>query len=190
MALTLTMPTFAAPADADPLDAAAALVAAAREGDRGAFGQLYERYARMVHGVLVARVPREEAADLVHEVFLSALRKLAGLRDDRAFGGWLAALARHRAADYHRGAAPRAEELPEELPDEGQASQRVSAEAAQALAAIRRLPDAYRETLVLRLVEGLSGPEIAAQTGLTPDSVRVNLHRGMKLLRAELEKPR
>jgi RNA polymerase sigma-70 factor, ECF subfamily len=49
------------------------------------------------------------------------------------------------------------------------------------------LPECYRETLTLRLVEGMTGPEIAAQTGLTPDSVRVNLCRGMKLLRASLE---
>ena len=52
--------------------------------------------------------------------------------------------------------------------------------------AIRDLPEAYRETLVLRLVEGMSGPEIAERTGLTPASVRVNLHRGMKLLREKL----
>jgi RNA polymerase sigma-70 factor (ECF subfamily) len=40
--------------------------------------------------------------------------------------------------------------------------------------------------LILRLVEGLTGPEIAEQTGLAPGSVRVNLHRGMKLLRERL----
>jgi RNA polymerase sigma-70 factor (ECF subfamily) len=40
---------------------------------------------------------------------------------------------------------------------------------------------------MLRLVEGMTGPEIAVRTNLTPDSVRVNLCRGMKLLRAELE---
>ena len=62
----------------------------------------------------------------------------------------------------------------------------VRLDAARALRAIRELPDAYRETLVLRLVEGLTGPEIAAVTGLTPDSVRVNLHRGFKLLRERL----
>ena len=57
-----------------------------------------------------------------------------------------------------------------------------------ALEAIRALPEAYRETLMLRLVEGLSGPEIATRTGLTPASVRVNLHRGMKLLREKLQR--
>jgi RNA polymerase sigma-70 factor (ECF subfamily) len=51
---------------------------------------------------------------------------------------------------------------------------------------IRALPEAYRETLILRLVEGMTGPEIAARTGLTPASVRVNLHRGMKQLRKKL----
>jgi RNA polymerase sigma-70 factor (ECF subfamily) len=45
---------------------------------------------------------------------------------------------------------------------------------------------AYREPLLLRLVEGLSGAEIAAQTGLGADSVRVNLHRGLRKLRALL----
>jgi RNA polymerase sigma-70 factor (ECF subfamily) len=58
--------------------------------------------------------------------------------------------------------------------------------AAAVLDAVRSLPDAYRETLILRLVEGMTGPEIAARTGLTPGSVRVNLHRGMEQLRAKL----
>ena len=52
--------------------------------------------------------------------------------------------------------------------------------AAAILDAIRALPDAYRETLILRLVEGMTGPEIAARTGLTHGSVRVNLHRARK----------
>jgi RNA polymerase sigma-70 factor (ECF subfamily) len=163
----------------------AQLVAAARDGDRGAFGKLYERHTRMVHGVLLAHVPFAEVDDLVHDVFLVALRKLASLREPAAFAGWLIAIARNRATDFHR--KPRAsEELPAEIgssdPDEYQAR--------AALEAIRSLPQAYRETLVLRLVEGMKGPEIAARTGLTPASVRVNLHRGMKQLREKLGRER
>ena len=60
------------------------------------------------------------------------------------------------------------------------------ATAREALAAIAELPVAYRETLLLRLVAGLSGPEIAERTGLTPGSVRVNLHRGVAMLRERL----
>ena len=56
------------------------------------------------------------------------------------------------------------------------------------LASIQELPEAYRETLVWRLVEGLTGPEIARRTGLTPGSVRINLFRGMAMLRERLSK--
>ena len=159
-----------------------ALVQAARAGDRGAFGRLYDCFAGMVHGVLLASVPRAEAADLMQDVFLQAFRSLETLRDGAAFGAWLARIARNRANDYHRSSI-RTEELPTDLADPGSEE---DAEALVALDAIRGLPEAYRETLVLRLVEGMTGPEIAARTGLTPGSVRVNLHRGMKLLREKL----
>lgn len=163
----------------------AQLVAAARDGDRGAFGRLYERHARMVHGVLLAHVPFAEVDDLVHDVFLIALRKLGSLREPAAFAGWLIAIARNRATDFHR--KPRESE---ELPAEIGSSDPEEYEARAALDAIRSLPQAYRETLVLRLVEGMKGPEIAARTGLTPASVRVNLHRGMKQLREKLGRER
>lgn len=160
----------------------AELARAARHGSRAAFGRLYDRYARMVHGILLARVPPGEVDDLVQDVFLSALRQLAALRDDGAFGGWLAMIARNRAFDYHRRAREFTE-LPEDLPAAG----RHSPDALAALEAIRALPETYRETLLMRLVEGMTGDEIAARTGLTPASVRVNLHRGMKQLRQKLD---
>lgn len=157
-------------------------IGAARGGDRGAFGRLYQRYARMVHGILLARVPSKDAEDLVQDVFLLAMRRLAGLRDAAAFGPWLASIARRRATDYYRRGEPEADELPGDL----STTDPPEAEARAALDAIRALPEAYRETLILRLVEGMTGPEIAARTGLTPESVRVNLHRGMKRLREKL----
>jgi RNA polymerase sigma-70 factor (ECF subfamily) len=157
------------------------LVAAARNGDRAAFGELYGRYTRMVHGILLARVPRNDVADLVHDVFLAALRRLDTLRDNGAFGGWLAMIARNRATDYHRRSAEETE-VPETLSRDDPPQ----AEAHAVLDAIRALPEAYREPLILRLVEGMTGPEIAARTGMTPGSVRVNLHRGMRQLREKL----
>lgn len=162
----------------------AALVRRAGEGDAAAFTRLYDRYVRLVHGLLLARVDRAEVEDLVQDVFLIAWRRLDRLRDPAAFGGWLATIARNRATDFHRR-APAAAELPEHLVASDATAAR--AEARAALAVIRTLPEAYRETLVLRLVEGMTGPEIAERTGLTPASVRVNLHRGMKLLREKLE---
>ena len=168
-------------------DETAPLVEAARGGDRAAFGELYLRYARMVHGLLIARVPRVDVDDLVQDVFLQAMRQLGGLRDASAFGGWLAAIARNRGSDHLRHT--RATEPLPLTEDAGSAGDdpAVSLEAHAVLRAVLVLPEAYRETLVLRLVEGMTGPEIAAATGLTPASVRVNLHRGMKQLRERLE---
>ncbi len=166
-------------------DLDASLVRAAQAGDREAFGELYRRFSRPVHGVLLARLPRTAAADLVQEVFLQALTRLGELREPAAFGGWVCTIARRCAADHFRR-APALAEAP--LADRAapQASPELVAEANAALAAIQDLPEAYRETLTLRLVEGLSGPEIGAATGLTADSVRVNLHRGFRLLRERL----
>jgi RNA polymerase sigma-70 factor, ECF subfamily len=167
----------------------AALVSAARNGDRAAFGRLYDRYARMVHGILLARVPLGEVDDLVHDVFLQALSRIRALRDNARFGAWLAAIARNRAHDYHRRTRV-ATELTEDVSEadvEGSSrSDPPDSDAAAILAALRSLPEAYRETLILRLVEGMTGPEIAERTGLTPGSVRVNLHRGMLQLREKL----
>lgn len=166
-----------------------ALVSSARGGNRAAFGLLYDRYARMVHGILLCRVPPPEVDDLVQEVFLAALRQLHSLRDVARFGAWLAVITRNRANDYYRKSGPEAaltEPVSEEQ-TEGRPNNPADAqEATMILAVVRTLPEAYREPLILRLVEGLTGPEIAARTGLKHGSVRVNLCRGMQMLREKL----
>lgn len=165
------------------------LVNAARGGDRAAFGRLYDRYGRMVHGILLARVPPREVDDLVQEVFLLALRQLHALRDVSRFGAWLGAITRNRANDYFRKSIPgeKVTEPMEENQIENHSSDRAADQkAALILAVVRALPEPYREPLILRLVEGMTGPEIAARTGLTHGSVRVNLCRGMQLLREKL----
>jgi RNA polymerase sigma-70 factor, ECF subfamily len=167
-----------------------ALVRAAQQGDRSAFGLLYSRYARMVHGILLSRVPYSDVDDLLQDVFLQALPRLTSLREVSKFPGWLATIARNRATDFHRRSKPHDELTDESLSANSDAAppsippaSHASAEAHAALEAILSLPQTYRETLILRFVEGMTGPEIAARTGLTPGSVRVNLHRGMQQLR-------
>ena len=162
----------------------AALVRAAQSGDRAAFGALYQEYGRLIHGILLAHVAYQDAEDLMQDVFMKALKQLPALREPAAFAGWLIAIARRTATDYLRTqktTIPLGQFCEERRAPEG--------EAFAVLAIIQRLPESYRETLIFRLVEGMTGPEIAARTGLTPDSVRVNLCRGMKLLRDQLGGP-
>jgi RNA polymerase sigma-70 factor (ECF subfamily) len=159
----------------------AALVTAIIEGNRDQFAALYDLYAPLVHGIVLTRVPRNEVDDIVQDIFLHALKKLHTLRDRAAFGPWIAMIARNRAMDFHR----QSHEMVE-VTDDLRSTDTSASKATEMLEIVRSLPDAYRETLVLRLVEGMTGPEIATRTGLTPASVRVNLHRGMKLLREKL----
>lgn len=164
------------------------MIRSAVGGDQRAFAALHARYAAMVHAILLARLPPSDAEDQVQEVFLLAWRRLGQLEEPAGFGAWLAAIARHRAVDVLRRRRP-TEPLVPTMSDVARASSADVAEAHHVIAMIQTLPEAYRETLVMRLCEGMSGPEIAEVTGLEPGSVRINLHRGMKLLRDKLGIP-
>lgn len=155
----------------------------ARRGSQAAYAQLYRRFAPLVHGILLGRVRPALADELTQDCFVLAFARLDQLRDAAHFGAWIAAIARRMPKT----------DAPLEIAVEDEsgfaandATPEQRSEALRALQAIAALPEAYRETLMLRLVEGLSGPEIASLTGLTPESVRVNLHRGMEKLRAAL----
>jgi len=161
---------------------------AARRGDRSSFEELYQRFARVVHGVILARVGTREAEDLTQESFMSIYRGIEAVRDLESLPAWICTVARNTATDHLRRKLRRPyHEVLSEMPAKRRPDDAAELRA-DVLAMICSLPDAYRETLVMRLVEGLTGPEIAERTGLTPGSVRVNLSRGMALLRPLLRK--
>ena len=186
------VPTLAPPAfpAQDPL---AGVVRAAALGDRSAWTRLYDRFAPVIHALLLLSMRREQAEDLTHDVFLRAMARLKDLRDPGAIGAWLCAIARNEAATWARGKGRMEQHLTKLAQQQSDAGPRTSPNAGappldgeQVLDHVRKLPEAYRETLVLRMVCGLTGPQIAAATGMTEGSVRVNLFRGMALLREAL----
>ncbi len=150
-------------------------------GDQNAFDEFYKKLSPLVHGIVLARVPRDEVDDIVQDVFISAYNNLRKLRDKNAVSSWIAMIARNRAVEFYRRNKPT-----EELSDNLSNPDARKTEAREILDTIKQMPETYRETLVLRLVEGMTGPEIAEQTGMTHSSVRVNLHRGMRMLRSKL----
>jgi RNA polymerase sigma-70 factor (ECF subfamily) len=131
----------------------------ARDGDHDAFRALYERYAPMVHAVLLASGPRGEADDLMQEVFLAAWRGLHRLRSNEHMGGWLGVIARNRGKRAFLRARPAADELAFEPAD----------------------PRSERDRS--------DGRDAGAEaTGMTHGSVRVNLSRGMTMYEELLRK--
>ncbi len=172
--------------DADHAD-----VRSAQRGDPAAMGRIYQRHARMVRAVLLAYVGPDEADDLVQEVFVRALGGIAGLREQASIGAWLAGCARNEARGWKRAIRRRWSlllSLGRESDRHGEhpAAGAQELDADDVLAAIRRLPEEYREVLILRLVEQLTGPQIAAWSGRSHAAVRVCLSRGMRILKQEL----
>ena len=142
---------------------------------RASFEVQYQKYSGYVHAILIARLPPAQVEDVLQEVFLDAWRKIHQLQDDSSFCSWVAAIARNKANDFHR------KRKPEQALTDTHATNPNPPD--PILQALQLLPDTYRETLALRFVQGLTGPEIAALTGLTHGSVRVNLTRGLAMLR-------
>lgn len=161
------------------------LAQAARGGDADAFAELYRRHVRFVHTLLLAYAPPDDVPDLVQEAFFSAWSQLGGLRDPSAFSGWLTTIARNVGRMHGRVRRDHVA-LPPDLPspDTGPDS---ALDADRALSMILQLPPKLREPLLLRLVEGMNGEEIAAHLDMSHAAVRVSLHRGMQRLRELLE---
>jgi RNA polymerase sigma-70 factor (ECF subfamily) len=158
-------------------------VTAAQRGEPDGHQQLHRRFVALVHGVLLSRFRPAIAEELTQECFLIAFRKLHQLREPAKFGAWIVAIARR--VDAAEDPSSDDFERNEEIVD-ARHNPEAAVDAAKVLATIRKLPEAYRESLILRLVEGMSGNEIATAIGMSPESVRVNLHRGMKKLREAL----
>jgi RNA polymerase sigma factor (sigma-70 family) len=168
----------------------AELIDASRRGERTAFGALVERYANMVEAVSYAGTrDRTLGEDIAQDTFVAAWRDLDRLRDTAAVKPWLCGIARNlaRKARRRRGrevAAPEPDAVVERTPfdvlHEGQAEKLVAA-------ALARVPETYREALVLFYYEQRSTSDVADALGITEEAVHKRLSRGRSFLAAGLE---
>jgi RNA polymerase sigma factor (sigma-70 family) len=168
----------------------AALVAAARAGDRRAFAVLVERH----YAVVVATCRRvtgdaEMAADAAQETMVAALLGLERLRRDDRFAAWLAGIAinlcrgalRERARWARGDGAEPASAEPG--PDEAAEAARL---AGRVRAAIAELPPGQRAAVALFHLGGLGHAEVAGHLRTRPGAVKTRLHKARATLRREL----
>ncbi|HWY86539.1 MAG TPA: sigma-70 family RNA polymerase sigma factor [Gemmataceae bacterium] len=174
------------------------LVRSAQRGDRAAFEELVRRVSRLVLASLYLETgDTHHAEDLLQETLLTAFRSLDQLQEPGKFRAWLLRIAHNQAIDAARRDLRQKRHLgpnmpiglsrdvampaPEEEAERGELRQQV-------LAVLRALPEEYRLPLTLRYLAGADYETIQIQMGLTNGSLRGLLHRGMKMLRAELER--
>jgi RNA polymerase sigma-70 factor, ECF subfamily len=177
-----------------------ALVHSAQRGDRAAFEELVRRTSRLVFARLYMETgDPHQAEDLLQETLLTAFRSLGQLTEPAKFRGWLLRIAQNAAIDAARRGArqKRNKEAPAgnlklaQVPGvaPGPHAQAETEETRQqVLALLRSLPEEYREPLSLRYLAGADYETIQMQMGLSNGSLRGLLHRGLKLLRAEMQK--
>ena len=152
------------------------------------FDELWQSHEPAVLAILRRMLGAAAAEDASQDVALQAYANLHTLRDPDRFGGWICTIARNAARDVHTEHRRRQETSLDDdhadmLPARDEGDPRVAEEI---LEAVRKLPPAYREPLLLRLRDGLDGAEIASRLAMTQGSIRVNLCKGMKLLRHRL----
>jgi RNA polymerase sigma-70 factor (ECF subfamily) len=166
-----------------------------------ALERLYERHAadveRWVHRLAG---PRADHEDLIHDVFVVALRRRSDFRGEATVRTWLFRITHHvvrnrRQRDFVRRLlfARHGAELASAPPEASALDEIERRErCARLYAALDRLPDGYRTALVLYEIEGLSGEEVAELLDVDVGTVWVRLHRGRAKLLAALarEEPR
>ena len=136
-------------------------VAEARAGDARAFGCLVEQHKRIVFGICYRLTDnRHDAEDLAHEAFVEAYIKLGTLREPGKFAAWLRTLTLNLCRGWFR---QRKRELTGQWEESQQADQAVNDTAyATMYAGLDQLSPAYRLTLVLHYLEGLSYRDTAS----------------------------
>lgn len=175
------------------------VLAGLRRGDEDAFAQVYRRYG----GRMLATARRllrhdEDARDAVQEAMISAFRAAARFEGDAQIGTWLhrivvnAALMRLRTrkrkpetsiedllptykADGHRVLPAAGEPYPDDALEQAQLL-------AMLRACVHELPEMYRQAYVLRDMEDMSNEEVALALGITPNAVKIRVHRARQAL--------
>ncbi|MGI8797328.1 MAG: RNA polymerase sigma factor [Acidimicrobiia bacterium] len=170
----------------------AALVVAAREGDREAFDELVRRTYVDTYTLAVRLTANEEdARDVVQEAYLRAWKGIGRFRGDAQFTTWLYRITanasytlvqkrRRRRTEPLETAAEPVELRPEAQPEAAAESAVVMAQLSDAVA---QLPPKLRSIVVLKDVYGLSHDDIAQELGISVAAAKVRLHRGRKKLR-------
>ena len=159
--------------------------------DEAALASLYDRYRLILFGLLVRILgSREEAEDILQEVFIQVWRRAADFDEQRGKPfTWLVTLARSRAIDRLRQLSARerlatanAQEAPAEASDAAADAYR-SEQKEIVSGALAQLPQDQRQTLLLAYFEGLTQSEIAKRLGAPLGTVKTRMRAGMIKLR-------
>jgi RNA polymerase sigma-70 factor (ECF subfamily) len=189
----------------------AALIAELQAGSEDAFAWLIERYHQSIYSLLARAVPdREDAADLTQEVFVKVFRGVGSFHGESSLRTWIYRIALREASNHRRWwTRHRQHEIPieqeigesesgrpvmlkEQLVDTAESPYELALHEenrARVEAALRRVPEPFRTTLILRDIGGFVYEEVAEMQGVNLGTVKSRLVRGRAALKAILAAP-
>lgn len=163
-----------------------ALLAAVRQGSTEALGQLYGRHAGEVYSLAFRLTgSRDDAQDVMQDVFVGLPRALRAYDERGRFGAWLGRVAARVALMRMRSRGALREEALEAAGDPAARRDPDPVDRIAAHRALQRLPDGLRAVFVLKEIEGYSHAEIGGLLGITAENAAVRLSRAWKLLHSE-----
>ncbi len=170
------------------------VLARASQGDRDAFGLLYERYIERIFNYVYYRTGNlHDAEDLTARVFQRAMNHIHNYTDRGVpFSAWLYRIAHNLVANWHRDRSRRQEIPLNDLPvvpskdDRPEATLVRSQEQDSLLRLIRQLPSERQTLLILKFVENLSNAEIGQIMGRSEGAVKSLYHRTLLALRDQI----
>jgi RNA polymerase sigma-70 factor (ECF subfamily) len=171
-----------------------ALIQRCREGDLGAFEEVYRTHAGRLYSVAVRLLGNAaDAEDLLQDIFLAAHRKLDTFRGESSLGTWLYRLATNLCLDHLRSRTGRSNQITDSLEDETGLFDRASAGLADQTVtkmdlerALARLPEGCRAAFVLHDVEGLEHREVGEILGIAEGTSKSQVHKARLKLRSLL----
>ena len=170
------------------------LVERCRNGELGAFEELYRQHSGRLFSLAVRMLGNQaDAEDQLQEIFLSAHRKLESFRGEAALGTWLYRLAMNQLLDYVRSRAARTGQLTDGLDDAtvlaDASGHRLADRAIERIdleRALTELPDGCRAAFLLHDVEGLEHKEVSDVLGIAEGTSKSQVHKARLRLRAML----
>ncbi|WP_232828856.1 RNA polymerase sigma factor [Kribbella monticola] len=161
-----------------------------RGGDATAYAELVLRHAPVAKRTAVFLGAGSEADDVVQESFVKAYRALGGFREDAAFKPWLLRIVANETRNLQRSRNRRARReelaaLPESVLDPAEEAA-VTERRRELLAAVRALPEHYRQVVICRYLLELDEQETATVLGWARGTVKSRLHRALGRLRTQL----
>ena len=171
----------------------ARLVLASQNGDRAAFGELFQRYERHVFSVAMRRLGNfNDAQELAQEVFIKAMDKIAQLRQPECFGGWLRSITHRMAINMQirqsRGVSTEPEYMEANCIDDASPDERLieSERDAQLHEGLENLREMDRQTLEAFYVRGQSLNEMSDEFDAPLGTIKRRLHVARKRLAQEV----